>query len=378
MRILTTLTYYYPHWTGLTQFAERIAAGLASRGHEVLVVTSQYRRELPLEETYNGVRIRRIPSVLRLSRGQVMPGFARVMRQLIPECDVVQCHTPMLEAWLVASLAHRAGRKLLMSHNGDLVMPAGFWNQFVQRVVDVSLNRGAASADALSILDQDYADHSGFLRPHLDKVTAIYPPVELTRPDPTAVAEWRRELGLDGCKLVGFAGRFVEEKGFDYLLSAIPLVLKEMPNVKFAFAGEHQVVYERFYEHCQQLMQNLNIEVIMLGLITDRQRMANFYAMCDVFALPSRTDCFAAVQVEAMLSGTPVVATDIPGAREIVSVTGMGLLVNSCSEAALAEGLLKVLADSDPYARPREEIRDVFDTGTTIAAYESLLQGLVN
>ncbi|TEU08071.1 MAG: glycosyltransferase [Anaerolineales bacterium] len=46
--------------------------------------------------------------------------------------------------------------------------------------------------------------------------------------------------------------------------------------------------------------------------------------MCDVFALPSRTDCFPSVQIEAMMCGTPVVATNILGAREVVRVTGMG------------------------------------------------------
>ncbi len=62
----------------------------------------------------------------------------------------------------------------------------------------------------------------------------------------------------------------------------------------------------------------------MLGLIVERQELADFYAMCDVFALPSRTNCFPSVQIEAMMCGTPVVATNIPGAREVVRVTGMG------------------------------------------------------
>ena len=378
MRILTTLTYYYPHWTGLTAYARRIAEGLAARGHKMLVVTSQNRPDLPLEDHHNGVDIKRLPAALRLSRGQVMPQYPSVMRRLVREFDVVQTHTPMLETWLVGTLAHRAGRKMLMTHHGDLVMPAGPWNRFVQLSVGAMLNRGAAVADAIAIHSQDYADHSAYLAPYLDKVRAIYPPVVMPTPDGEAVAARRRELGLDGARLVGFAGRFVEEKGFDFLLKAIPLVLEKKPDVKFAYAGDHNVAYEGFYERWQSLIDAHRDHIVMMGLITYQQELANYYAMCDVFALPSRTDCFPSVQIEAMLSGTPVVATDIPGAREVASVTGMGLVVDARSEKALADGLLQVLADPESYSRPRDYITHVFDTETTIAAYESLLLELVN
>ena len=377
MKILTTLTYYHPHWTGLTAYAKRLAEGLAARGHQVTVVTSQFREDLPSEDEHAGVRILRLPTSFRLSRGQVMPSYCPVMRRLIREHDVVHTHTPMLETWLVGALAHWAGRKMLMTHHGDLVMPGGLWNQVVQRSVGFLLDRGAAVADAVTTHSQDYANHSAYLRPHLAKVEAIYPPVEIPRPNRDGARAWRQELGLDGGRLVGFAGRFVEEKGFDYLLKAIPLVLEEMPDVMFAYAGDHNVVYEQFYQRCEHLVRVCKDRLVMVGLITDPQRLADFYAMCDVFALPSRTDCFPSVQIEAMLCGTPVVATNIPGAREVVSVTGMGLLVEPRDEAALARGLLQVLADPGAYVRPREQIRRVFDTEATVAAYESLLERLI-
>ena len=68
--------------------------------------------------------------------------------------------------------------------------------------------------------------------------------------------------------------------------------------------------------------------------------MADFYAMCDAFVLPSRTDCFAIVQVESLLAGTPLVTSDIPGAREVVRVTGAGTLVPSGDPAGIADGIV--------------------------------------
>ena len=101
----------------------------------------------------------------------------------------------------------------------------------------------------------------------------------------------------------------------------------KFPDVKFVYAGEINVVYEHFFDKWKYLIDQERESIVTLGLIRDPQQLANFYAMNDVFALPSRTDCFPSVQIEAMLSGAPVVATNIPGAREVVRVTGMGKLV---------------------------------------------------
>lgn len=376
MRILTTLTYYYPHWTGLTTFAVRIAEGLAARGHEVTVLTSQHTPELAREEEHNGVRIVRLKPLLRLSRGQVMPGFPAAVTRLIRAHDVVQVHTPMLETALVARLAHRAGRRMLLTHHGDLIMPAGLYNQIVQTGVSWMLRLGARDADRISIYTDDYARNSSFLRPHLDKTVAVLPPVVFPQPDREAATAWRRDLGLEDAQVIGFAGRWVEEKGFDYLLRALPAILERCPKAMLVYAGETRVVYERFYERCLPLLHAHADRILELGLITDHQRMANFYAMCDVFALPSRSDCFASVQVEAMLCGTPVVAADIPGARQVVLLTGMGTLVAPRSPEALAEGIATVLNNPATYRKPSDFIQQVFDYEVAIDTYESLLQEL--
>jgi glycosyltransferase involved in cell wall biosynthesis len=224
----------------------------------------------------------------------------------------------------------------------------------------------------------DYADHSKFLAPFRNKLHCIYPPVEIPRPNPAEVAKWRAELGLADHKLVGFAGRFVEEKGFDFLLQAIPLVRAQVPNVRFLYAGEINVVYEHFFDRWKHLVEQERASIVTLGLIRDSRQLANFYAMNDVFALPSRTDCFPSVQIEALLSGTPVVATNIPGAREVIKVTGMGKLVTPRDPRALADGLIEVLVHRAAYVKSYAEIRSVFNTERTLDAYEALFESLVN
>lgn len=377
MKILVTLTYYYPHWTGLTAYAKRLAEGLAQRGHQITVLTSQFEPSLKRDEIYNGVRILRLPTLAHMSRGVLMPGFPAAVNKLAQENDLLQVHTPMLETNLVTRIGLLHHKPTVITHHGDLVMPNNPKDQFIEWVTTALMTQGEREAARITVHSCDYADNSKFLSPFRSKLECIYPPVEIPEPDPVQVAQWRADLGLTQNKLVGFAGRFVEEKGFDYLLQALPLVRAKFPQVKFVYAGEINVVYEHFFAKWKHLVDQERDSIVTLGLIRDQQQLANFYAINDVFALPSRTDCFPSVQIEAMLSGTPVVATNIPGAREVIKVTGMGKLVTPRDPQAFANGLIEVLWNRAAYTKTRAQIREIFNTERTLDEYEALFESLV-
>ena len=75
MRILTVLTYYRPHYSGLTIYAERLARALAQRGHHVTVLTSRYDTRLPEREVLDGVEIVRLKVGMHISKGVIMPSM---------------------------------------------------------------------------------------------------------------------------------------------------------------------------------------------------------------------------------------------------------------------------------------------------------------
>jgi len=376
MKILTVLTYYSPHWTGLTAHATRVAEGLAARGEQVTVLTTRYRGDLPRDELLNGVRVVRIRPVGRLSRGMITPAFPWAAALLIRAHDVVQIHTPLPEAPVVALLCRLLRRPLLMTHHGDLVMPPGPFNRLLERAGYWLSYLAARLASAVTTYSLDYADHSELLGRFRSKLTAVVPPVEIPDPDPQAAQAWKAELGLSDRAVIGFAGRWVSEKGFDDLLRALPFVHQHIPQAHLVFAGEQQVVYESFFEECRPLIEPIREHVTLLGLLHDRQQMANFYSLCDVFALPSRTDMMALVQVEALLCGTPVVATDIPGARVVVRETGYGLLAPANDPRGLAEALVTALRERDRLRPKPKEVRKIFDTERSLTAYQGLLSRL--
>jgi glycosyltransferase involved in cell wall biosynthesis len=374
MRILFLLTYYYPHWTGLTRYAGRIAEGLAARGHEVHALAVRHDPDLPLDEVIGGVRVHRVEPRFSVSRSLIAPGLLPRLRRLLREeaIDAVSIHIPFPEVYPATALARQAGASVFLTHNGDLVLPTGRLKAPLERLYYQMT--GAAGRMATGIIPQtrDYAASSRLLAPLEAKLHFIYAPVDLPPPDPTACAAWRRQLGLEERFLVGFAGRFVEEKGFDFLFRAVPQVLAARPDAHFVFAGVREISYEGFFERHRAEVEALADHFTFLGLLTEPQALADFYGMIDCFALPSRSDCFPSTQIEAVRSGTPLVTADIPGAREIVRVTGMGVITRAGDPAALAEGILEVAARLPAYRARQAAAMAIFDPQRCFDAYEAL------
>ncbi|UCG25312.1 MAG: glycosyltransferase, partial [Chloroflexota bacterium] len=98
MKILEVLTYYRPHISGLTIYVERLSKALVKQGHQVTVFTSQYDQSLPFYEVKDGVRIRRVPALMRVSKGVIMPQFGPLAWGMVKGADVVHLHLPQFDA----------------------------------------------------------------------------------------------------------------------------------------------------------------------------------------------------------------------------------------------------------------------------------------
>jgi glycosyltransferase involved in cell wall biosynthesis len=377
LRVLIATQYYLPHRTGFTLHLQRVAEALAARGHGVTVVCARHDARTPRDEqVINGVRVIRLWAPLHISRGMIMPAYPLAAARLMRIHDVVSLHTPTLETALYAAYARWWRKGLVITHHGDLVLPAGRFNRFVETGVFQLYRLAAARAHRILAYSQDYADHSTYLRPYRDKTAIVYPPTCIPPPAVEAAARLREDL-LAGtpptARVVGFAGRFVEEKRPDVLIRALPLIQARYPGTRVVFAGQYDIRYEDFYRHNEQLIAQQREHLVFLGMLESEQALANFYAACDVLALPSDSECFALVQVEAMRCGTPVVATDIPGGRVPIRETGMGELVPPGDPQALACAILRVIEARAEYARPLAAIDAVFNFDATVDRYEQYL-----
>src|SRR5262245_19119289 len=165
MKIMVTLTFYHPHWTGLTAYAKRIDEGMVARGNSVTVLKSQHSGDLAREELISGVRVVRLPYVARVSRTVVMPGFPGTIARLIAEHDIVHIHTPMPELALITATARALGKPSVVTHQGDVVMPAGLVNRAIQVAMDSTMTLGNQLSSRVVVHSADYGRHSALLAP---------------------------------------------------------------------------------------------------------------------------------------------------------------------------------------------------------------------
>lgn len=383
MRILTVLTYYRPHTSGLTIYAERLARALTRRGHQVTVMTTHYEPSLPLEEQMDGVHVRRVPVAFRLSKGTIAPTFGLVATRLVAEHDVVQMHLPQFDAPGVAMRGRLLGRPSVLTYHCDLHLPPGLFNRFVSFVMKWQNNMAGILSNQVVTYTQDYADHSSYLSRYKFKLRTILPPVELPPPAEGAVEAFSIEHQTRVRRpVIGMAARLAAEKGVEILLDALPTILQRYPKAQVVFAGQSEnVMGEQAY--ALRLMPRIReYEVAghwtFLGNLAPAQ-MAAFYPNLDVLVVPSlnSTEAFGLVQIEAMLSGVPCVASDLPGVRMPVKMHNMGRVARIGDAADLADCILDVLAGHDQFHPDLESIRAAYDPDRIASAYEHVFEDLM-
>ncbi|MEM5775722.1 MAG: glycosyltransferase, partial [Anaerolineaceae bacterium] len=218
MRILSVLTYYRPHTSGLTIYAERLAKAWVQRGHEVTVLTSQYDKSLPKNEVMDGVKVIRVPVLFRLSKGVIMPSFGYMASKLALENDVIQLHLPQFDAAGIALRGRLLKKPTVVTYHCDLDMPKGLLSRAANLAVKIMNRLTSRFTHRFVTYTQDYADHSAMLKNFLDKVHIIPPPVELPAVTNADVAAFKAQHNpRNKGPVIGMASRFATEKGVEVL-----------------------------------------------------------------------------------------------------------------------------------------------------------------
>src|SRR5512140_4030861 len=384
MKILTVLTYYRPHTSGLTIYAERLARALVRRGHQVTVMTTQYDPKLPLEEHMDGVRVLRVPVAFRLSKGVIAPTLGWVATRLVREHDVVQMHLPQFDAPGVAMRGRLFGKPAVLTYHCDLLLPPGLFNRLVNLVVQWQNNMAGILSNRVVTYTRDYADHSSYLSRYKYKLRTILPPVELPPADPAEVKAFAQRYHVaERRPVIGMAARFAAEKGVEVLLDALPAILHKYPKAQVLFAGQYQnVMGEKAY--AERLMPRIreyerSNHWTFLGNLNPVE-MSSFYPNLDVLVVPSlnSTEAFGLVQIEAMLNGVPCVASALPGVRMPVQMHGMGCVAKIGDPVSLAEAVIQVLSKPDKYRGDIDAIRKAYEPDAIAAEYEKLFERLMH
>jgi len=169
----------------------------------------------------------------------------------------------------------------------------------------------------------------------------------------------RRELDPSGqAILMGTTGRLMPQKGYQYLIQAMPSVLREFPGARVIFVGDGPLESE-----LKGLAGQLGVSD-QCRFLSFRTDIPELLASFDIFVLPSLWEGLSISLLEALAAGKPIVATNIKGNREVIDHGVNGLLVNPGDPAAVAEGIIHLIRDKEKARgvgeRAREKARKCF------------------
>lgn len=317
---------------GVEEALDRCAGGLAARGHEVTVVASA--PEAGRSDEPDGVRLVRVKRHGALFRNPIAALHARVPA----DADVV--HVPATYPFvsdLIPWREARRGRATVLDYHFDVHGTSAAMRAaaLAHRAVAVPAMLRATRIVAKSI---DYAEHS--------RVLSRVPPARLDWvPNGVDVHEFRADLPRRDELLC--VGRLVPYKGVDHLVRAMPRVHAET-GARLRVVGDGP---ER--GRLEQLARRLGAPVEFEGRLA-REELARAYGEARLTILPSANsqEAFGIALLESMAAGTPVVASDLPGVREVARLAG--LVAPPRDPETLADAIARAWRDPAQFGSPRD------------------------
>lgn len=351
MKILMLSWEYPPRVVGgISRVVHDLSHKLVNEGHDVTVVT--YRDgNVPYIEDDGGVMVYRVDNFMISSNNLIdwtmQLNFNMIAKtgEIIAEkgsFDVIHAHD-----WLVAY----AAKTLKTAYNIPLVSTI--------HATEAGRNSGIRDEQQRYINDTEWMltyesseviVNSNYMRSELQRLFGL--PYEKINVIPNGVNlnmydgiekdyDFRRKYAMDNEKIILFMGRLVYEKGIQTLISAMPKILDHYHDAKLLIAGKGGMIDEL---RNQVNYLGLGNKVYFTGYLgsKDVQRM---YKCADVSVFPSTYEPFGIVALEAMLSGTPVVVSDVGGLNEIVDHGINGMKSYAGNANSFADSILTLLFD---------------------------------
>jgi glycosyltransferase involved in cell wall biosynthesis len=232
----------------------------------------------------------------------------------------------------------RQTRTVLNIHGiPQLERKAEQWNKSVPASVWMSTLSYSNLADRI-VVNSEYMRKNvvDWYRINQDKIVVIPNGVDLK-----VFAGNNDRIFLEGDPSVLYVGHFARLKGIDILFRAIANLRIELPNIKLHLVGRGNVPAFALLAKKEGIEKN----VVFHGW-AEQSTLSRYYKSADICVFPSRHDGFGIVILEAMASGIPVIASDIPSFREIISDGSDGKLFKSEDANALSKEVMNLYQDS--------------------------------
>ncbi len=310
MKIAILVYYFPPKWLAGTEIATyKMATHLARKGHEVHVITS-WDEGLPKVHVENGFYIHRIPKLDIRFLGVITFWLKMVFEINNIKPNIVHGQSLLMgpPAWIAKKIF---GFPYVVWGQGSDVYSPGWFEKLTSRKI-------LRDADAVLAL-------TGHMK---KEMTRILEREIVVVPNGIDLEEFlvpTKSFNYSNYKTIIFVGRLNPVKGVRYLIKAMRFVLEKEPNCKLLIVGDGEERAE-----LEALSVQLGIkESIQFAGAVPHEKVRTYLQQADVFVLPSLSEGFPLVILEAMACGLLIVATRVGGIPDILKDGINGYLVNT-------------------------------------------------
>src|ERR687884_1070561 len=336
LALVSPYDFAYPG--GVTEHVASLAEQFLTRGHDVHIVAPSSDDEAepissvdaPVHRIGRVVSIPANGSVARITLS--LRSYLQAKRLLQEEeFDLIHLHEPMMPALPLTVLRHPNTPNVGTFHAFRNTPLAYFYGKPILRPFFRKLHgRIAVSTAARDFVGEYFRADYRVIPNGIDfpRFNRRYPPLEQF---------------ADERPTVLFVGRLEKRKGLKYLLRAWPLVLERHPEARLVVVGRGRPLegYRRFAAR-----QGWSPADVVFAGYVPWEDLPRYYQTCDVFCAPNTgQESFGIVLLEAMAAGAPIVASDIPGYRDVLTHGIEGLLVEPQKPDAIAEAITRLLAN---------------------------------
>lgn len=349
MRIVLVSDYFAPHvGGGVERVVEEIGQRLAAWGHVVRVLTFN-PDGCPPHEVVRGIEVVRLPAIdlqPLLGVPAAINGRLRIGNYL-EDADVIHVHNLFFLLSLLTVAARPAAPVVTTMHLGSLEnLPGltGVGARLYERTLGRLILERSERVSAVSPAGSRNAERIGYdgevrVIPNAVDIARFRPPTGMADPNGHGPS-------------VLFLGRFSRNKGPQFLLEAIPQVLRQVPNAHFQFVGDGPM-REFMARRLREL--RLNGQARMNGHVPD---VVPVLQGADVVVRPSLTEGMPLAVMEAMACGRTIVASRVPGTEDVIRDGETGILVRPGDVGSLTDGILQAVSDRGRSVQIGQRARD--------------------
>ncbi len=351
MKILQTPVRFYPFVGGVENYVYHLSRELVKAGHDVRVICAK-EPETTIEEI-DGIKIERLEYTGKIANTNITPSLP--LHILKEDFELIHTHlpTPWSSDWS-AFVSKVKKKPLVLTYHNDIVGSGAaghIANVYNKTVLILLLKR----AEKIIVTHPDYLEFSRHLQGYREKTEVVPAGVDVEKFHP---GDSQAENTIFFLSLLDEFHRY---KGLDYLLEAVKLAKKEIPQIKLKVGGGGRLLE---YYKMKAAALGLGENTDFLGYVPDKM-IPWHYRNCSLFVLPSISayqEGFGMVLLEALSSGKPVIGTDIVGLSGDIEKYKTGIVVKPKDTEALAEAIIRVLQDKKEAERMGKNGRKLVET----------------